>query len=429
VAARVFLHSGARLDFAQRAMTSLERTLIALEASEEAARANAVLSGKAKRAQLLKTRAELDAEAKAYVKRVEKDVGASKETIFTLGNIAINALHLISLLADWNSGKPGVRRMKLAYERLVASEKNTLDGTMLEAWNSRPYGCKGGLKGALLARYNMLKERGYVAGGNTESEIYKTGKAVKTFNSWVESSQLQKFFPGCGGFRKQQAASEKVRAIESRIGGPMDRDEMYKQFPCLQPGWPDQLGNRKLDFELELDARARRDAQEPLSPSLAQAAQADQAMAAARKNEKVTRQAEKAEREAGGYDGEQASAFATMFHSDDETDAGSDDEESDDESGSGSKSTRSVQPSSPALSMPSSMPSSRPVQPLSPSLGPREEGLDAGPRFSPERAAAKREREWEVESEDEFEKKRRLEVDGLDEQQDTDDDSGGEMDY
>ena len=138
-------------------------------------------------------------------------------------------------------------------------------------------------------------------------------------------------FPGHGGFRKQQEAGEKVKAIERLQGGPMDREEKYRKFPCLQPGWPDKLQEDKREFEYELEARERKqqahDKQRATSPSLTQAKLADQALALAKLNDDAAKDSAEAEEDAdkdGGYEGDQAFVFENLFgdedveHSDEE---------------------------------------------------------------------------------------------------------------
>lgn len=294
--------------------------LVRLEAAEEAAKARATLSGKALREHLLKSKDELKAEEEAFRAKAEKDVGASKETIHTLGNIARNHMHFITLCAEWNAGKPGVRKTKLAFERLAASERHPYTPTMEYCWSNRPYLFEGGLKEACLYQFKLLRKKGLEPDADTgriQSDIYKIGKAVELLNKWAGESQMDHFFPGHGGFRRQQAATQQVLEIERKDGGPMDREEKYRRFPCLRPGWPDQLPDQRLDFEIELEAQEKR--QQLREKELEdryktkQSKLSEQAMAAARLNNKAAGREEEEEVRQGGYEGEQAAVFDNIF--------------------------------------------------------------------------------------------------------------------
>lgn len=318
VVARVCIRN--RFPPAYPSLLGMERVvveLVRLEAAEEAAKARATLSGKALREHLLKSKDELKVEEEAFRAKAEKDVGASKGTIHTLGNIAKNRMHFIDLCAEWNAGKPGVRKTKLAFERLAASEQHPYTHIMTSCWSNRPYLFEGGLKEACLYQFKLLRKKGLDPDADTgqiQSEINKIGKAVELLNKWAAESQMDIFFPGHGGLRRQQAASQQVREIERRCGGPMDRGQKYKRFPCLRPGWPDELGQQKLDFEIELEAQEKsqelREKEIEERYNTTQSKRSEQAMAAARLNNKA---AGREEVQQGGYEGEQAAVFDDIF--------------------------------------------------------------------------------------------------------------------
>jgi hypothetical protein len=142
--------------------------------------------------------------------------------------------------------------------------------------------------------------------------------AINKIDEQKAGSKLDSYFPGHGGFREQQAASMKLREIERRAGGRLEYAEMTKRFPCLADGWskcPKRMAmfqrNKKLGFELEIEARERRDREGRESPSILKAKAADEALAAASRNEKARAKAPTPE--AGGYEGANAETFSKLF--------------------------------------------------------------------------------------------------------------------
>lgn len=365
--------------------------LVQQEAAEEASNVRRRLTGKALRTQLLKTNAELKADQAAYKVKAAKDVGASRVTINTLCSIATNTNHFASLCYEWNIGQTGVRKTKLNFEMLQKHERQDViklshSTTFDFCWRNRPYGFDGDLKAACVYQQRLLLD-------GQDSHVVSLEHLSKSINSLEQNdadSMMQRMFPGSGGFRQIQMASEKVRAIERRLGGPMDISEKYRRWPCLQPGWPDEIAHKKLPFELQLEAQERR--QEKYdecasSPSL----------------RKILSKPEETS-DGGGYKGKTAAVFASVFG--DDAYVPSDDED---------------------VSSPS----------LVPHLGPREEGIEVK-ATSP----VKREREtvsiwedgnaaggfdqWDDEDVAHMDKKRRKEVDGLSDDEPIDEDDEDE---
>ena len=400
-------------------------TTIAYMTAEETAKARAGLSGKALREHLVKSADEIKKEKAAYRAKAIKDVGASRETVHTLANIARNRMHFVDMCEEWNEGKAGVRKTKIAYERLSQSEKPVRTAIMLDCWRKRPAGFQGGLRDACLIRFRQLekqleKEGEHVGAGGVaiQTEITQIQQAVRTLKDCKDESKMDTFFPGHGGFRKQQLAEEKVRAIERNDGGPMKKSEKYKLFPCLQPGWPDQLGAAKRDV-LHDPVERRKEEQlavgaRPCSPSLLQAKLTDQALAAL--NAKQGNKEPEAEEEPA-YEEEDA-MFAEVFGDTNKLDAPSDesdesDESGDDESGDGESRASARLPISPSLAA---------------ANGPMEEDGDAAAVGSKRvRDEAEDGSTSSSDEEDVHIKKRRTEIDGLDEEHEFADDGDSEV--
>lgn len=305
--------------------------------NEEAAKARQDLSGKALREHVIKSNEELKKDKAVYREKSKKEHGANKETMATLANMAKNRMHFVELLADWEDGKTGVRKSKLQFEGMQTDEKRMWSETMLRCWRKRPINVEGDMKEACLARFRRLQKESKLPGADTEAILYEIAdiqEAVDQLNRWDDASQIDLFFPGRGGNREQQLAEEKVRAIERKDGGPMSNEKKYEDFPCLKPGWPDQLGTKKLGFEYEVDALERKQQQREqqslstdsqlessgqregaMSPSLRQARLADQALARAELNlkEKNAGRIEGEHMAQGGYEGEDGEVFDAIF--------------------------------------------------------------------------------------------------------------------
>jgi hypothetical protein len=388
-------------------------TAVADMYDEEIVIARAGLSGKALREHLVRSADEIKKEKAAYRAKAIKDVGASRETIHTLANIARNRMHFMDMCEEWNEGKAGVRKTKIAYERLSQVEKPVRTPIMLHCWRKRPLGFEGGLRDACLIRYKQLEKEGDRVGADgvaIQNEITQIERAVRTLKDCKGESKMDSFFPGHGGFRKQQLAEEKVRAIERKDGGPMKNSEKYRRFPCLQPGWPDQLGSVKLDV-LHDPVEMRKREQfavggQPCSPSLRQAKLTDQALATL--NAKQGNKEPEAEEEPA-YEQEDA-MFAEVFGDTNKIDVPSDksDESGDDESGD---------------------PARLPVSPsLAAANGPMEEDGDAAAVDSKRvRDEADDGSSSSSDEEDIHIKKRRMEIDGLDEEHEYADDGDSEV--
>ena len=361
------------------------------------------MSIKDKRDRMIQTDAEKKKELEDEQKRTTKDLGASRDTIHTIGNIAADRLHFMQLCGEWNTNSSNIRRNKVAYERLVSSEKLTLSPVMEEAWRHRPVGCTE-LRKAINIRARYYLDMGQVKGKDTKlpkefKPMYKratkkqktsaTGKktqskpgagaagamgsmvemtqddidervndlrakeeggtiseaetkellkldppdttirsqldslleAIHKLNAHRDNTRLDQYFPGHGGFREQQAASEQVTILERRLGGAMDQAEKLARWPCLADGWskcPKRMAklamDKKLGFELEIEQRQRRDKEGRESPSILKAKAADEALAQAARNEKA--RAKGPTPEAGGYEGAEADTFNRLFDED-----------------------------------------------------------------------------------------------------------------
>lgn len=250
---------------------------------------------KALRAKLTKTVDELKNDREESRAKAAKDHGASIATLNTLANMAKNKLHLLEMCEEWSMGKPGIRKSKIAFDRLTASQKRPWTEVMLRCWRKRPPNMDGGMKKACLLRYQELLDEGdkVNASSTTLTEIDKVAEAVELLNKWEAESLTDSLFPGRGGLRTIQNAEEKVLAIETRLGGPMDKAKKYAKWPCLKSHWPDEDATLKSECKFELPLNA--------SPSLAQAELDDK------------QGSDGEEMAQGGYEGEQAMIFDTMF--------------------------------------------------------------------------------------------------------------------
>ena len=155
--------------------------------NEEAAKARQDLSGKALREHVIKSNEELKKDKAVYREKSKKEHGANKETMATLANIAKNRMHFVELLADWEDGKPGVRKSKLAFERLAASEKPVWSETMLRCWRKRPINVEGDMKEACLARFRRLQKESKLPGADAEAIEFSRSysqASIHTYNAW-----------------------------------------------------------------------------------------------------------------------------------------------------------------------------------------------------------------------------------------------------
>ena len=384
--------------------------------------APARLSGKALREHLVRSADEIKKEKAAYRAKAIKDVGASRETVHTLANIARNRMHFLEMCEEWNEGKAGVRKMKIDFENAAQSEKPVRTPIMLHCWRKRPPGFEGGLKKACLIRYKQLEKEGDRVGEEgaaIQNEITQIQIAVRTLNDCKNESKMDAYFPGHGGFRTQQLAEEKVRAIERKDGERMNDSDKYKLFPCLQPGWPNQLGSVR-PHVLRDPVEMRVLEQEgvggrPHSPSLVQAKLADEALATL--NAKQGNKEPEAEEEPA-YEEEDA-MFAEVFGDTNKLDVPSDesdgsDESGDDESGDGEPGAAARLPISPSLAA---------------ANGPAEEDGDAANSGSKRVRDEAGDGSSSSSSDEEHVhiKKRRMEIDGLDEEHEYADDGDSEL--
>lgn len=248
-----------------------------------------------------------------------KEHGANQKTMDVLANIATDTFHFVQLCGDWGAGKTGVRRQKKEYDKMIYDAKNDKKVAMPArltrvrdmAWSNRPLGVDD-LRKAVLLYADFLRKKSKITkivGDDKMTPMEEVG-LCNDIIEWLTKSAnrkkgIQYFFTGAGGFRKEQQASNVVRAMQRRLGGALSKEELGKKWPCiLQP-----FGNREAKKDAEDKKNGKLVVRLPnpnfkrkgaLSPSLALEAEESGESGETEKHEAEAEEAEEAAREGEG---------------------------------------------------------------------------------------------------------------------------------
>jgi hypothetical protein len=211
--------------------------LIALEQQEEEQQ-----TGAHKKKNLLNTQ---EQQEKATFIQAEKArmLGASKETLVLLAGMAKNVLHFAELCAEWEAAKNGVRQLRTMYKKAVEQDRPTITFLAARAWRARPVGCYS-LRGALLHQSKLVlaqmraEEKHSPRIPGFKQELREIHEALQT-KAGDQVRRAQMVCPGAGGFVEQQTVAREIADIEFHQGGPIDKLEKERRWPCTRTGWPD----------------------------------------------------------------------------------------------------------------------------------------------------------------------------------------------
>lgn len=175
----------------------------------------------------------------------EKKFGANKKTIDTLRMMSSNALDFITRCAEWEAGKTGIRNQKKEFEKALEEDPFPSTPAMDTAWRHKPDGCNSlkaavlhRLKGVLDAHKDAKQCGDDVTAAIQWEEAQQLRKAVQIMNErFLNGTKAERVVKDCYGFCKQQEAGEKLRAEQRRRGAELSKEEVYRKWPCLAPGW------------------------------------------------------------------------------------------------------------------------------------------------------------------------------------------------
>lgn len=236
----------------------------AAEAAVEAAAAKAAVKVTG-RGRLLMTNKERAEEKKAMHAAAEKKVekGCCQATFGLIAFMAKNHEEFIELCSKEASKGAGFTNLRKQLEndlKLNKADRGPYKAVEKTAWTNRPIGCES-LKKALLL-YGVEVNRKLKLETNQagflllKEEFIAVGDAIKALNDHSAKSHVRASFPEAGGFLMQQKAASAFRAETERLamqGKPRMTDaEKYQRWPCLQPGWPDNMEGRLTREELEI---------------------------------------------------------------------------------------------------------------------------------------------------------------------------------
>lgn len=235
------------------------------------------------RSRMLMTKADQAIAEKVRHERAEQRVekGCSKEVFNDLVGMAKNPLHFIQLCAEEADKRAGHTNLRKSFRDAKASDMNTrgpFRQVETAAWRNRPIGCDS-LKEALVVYTTDLEKRIAAEKNPTgkhliEAELDQAHEAKANLEHAAEKSQTRYQFPDSGGFIKIQKATAAFRADEDRLVARGRKrktmKEKFERWPCLTPGWPDEMAGRLTLEEIELrrleSGNGNRGLQQPDAP-------------------------------------------------------------------------------------------------------------------------------------------------------------------
>lgn len=235
------------------------------------------------RDRLLMTKVDKQVEQKVWHERAElrAEKGCSKESFQDLVGMAKNSLHFIQLCADEADKRAGHTNLRKSFSTAKADDKRQrgpLSALELEAWRKRPMGCDS-LKTAVMLHTTELEKRLAAEKNPTgqlmlKKELQQADEAIDNMKAAEGKSQTRYMFPDSGGFVMIQSATAAFRADDDRRVArglkPMTTGQKLARWPCLAPGWPDDMAGRMTAEEIEIrrleGGAGKRGLQQPDAP-------------------------------------------------------------------------------------------------------------------------------------------------------------------
>lgn len=229
----------------------------------EAAQAAVKVTG---RNRLLMTQKDKAAEEKAKCVIAEtraREKGCGRQTFNDLVCMAKNYRDFVELCANEAGKRAGHVNLRKQFNHarfLDRAERGPFSQVETAAWTNRPQGCSD-LKEALLLYSKELNkrleiERNEVGAQALSAESDAALAAVENLKTMAAKSNTRYWFPEAGGFIEQQKATAAFRAYENRriMRGAkrMTEAQKYEEWPCLQPGWPDDMQGRLTSEEIQI---------------------------------------------------------------------------------------------------------------------------------------------------------------------------------
>ena len=212
----------------------------------------------------------------------KKMFGANPKTVGVLAAMAKNHVEFVQFCDQWEEGKASIRKKKKRFEELQDGDKVPPDNASTDAWSHRPLTCNN-LRAAMVLRAKFFRQERKDAflsphilrlddpqerdatlaavRALLNSKIQALGKSMTKLKNAKNNSMIPTEFPYAFCFLRQQEASRKLKIIERRLGGPMDKNKRNLKFPELVRGWPDNIDPR-LRFEIENEALQKREARQ-----------------------------------------------------------------------------------------------------------------------------------------------------------------------